>query len=204
MLVPLSDCGGNCRGCQNCSFRNRFSERIRDTDRGRQRVTDCRAGYRSSQDFKPRPNLARCTAEQILDVPVPEMVKQLVEVPETVSEDRIQQRTVEQIVGMFQFPQAVEELTEVFEGLLLRTGLNSVLSEDRPLNTPATSLVEMIVEVPVIRTQEKTQQLANTHVQLVVSAVEAEMPKIIKETVRKPIIQEKINQVTKHIEVPQL
>ena len=27
------------------------------TDRGRQRVTDGRAGYRSSQDFKPRPNL---------------------------------------------------------------------------------------------------------------------------------------------------
>ena len=131
------------------------------------------------------------------------MVKQLVEVPETVSEDRIQQRTVEQIVDV-PFPQAVEELAEVFR----------VYSQDRTqqraveqtIDTPATSLVEMIVEVPVIRTQEKTQQLANTHVQLVVSAVEAEMPKIIKETVRrkKPIINVKINQVTRHVEVPQV
>ena len=31
-----------------------------------------------------------------------------------------------------------------------------------------------------------------------------ERPKIIKQTVQKPIIQEKINQVTKHIKVPQL
>ena len=33
-----------------------------------------------------------------LDVPDPEMVKQLVEVQETISQDRIQRRTVEQIV----------------------------------------------------------------------------------------------------------
>ena len=37
------------------------------------------------------------------------MVKQLVEMPETVSHDRIQQRTVEQIVDA-PVPQAVEEL----------------------------------------------------------------------------------------------
>ena len=46
----------------------------------------------------------------------------------------------------------------------------------------------------------------NTHVQHVVNAVEAEMPKIIKETLqrKKPIINEKVNQVTKHVEIPQL
>ena len=37
----------------------------------------------------------QCTAEQILDVLVPEMAEQLVEVPETVYQDRIQQRTLE-------------------------------------------------------------------------------------------------------------
>ena len=51
-----------------------------------------------------------------------------------------------------------------------------------------------------------TQQVANTHVQHVVNTVEVEMPKIIKETVqrKRPIIQEKINQVTKHIKIPQV
>ena len=63
----------------------------------------------------------------------------------------------------------------------------------------AVSVDEKIIEVPVIRTQEKTQQLLNTHVQHVVNTVEVEKPKLVKETV-----QEKINQVTKHIEVPQV
>ena len=131
------------------------------------------------------------------------MVKQLVEAPKTVSQDRIQQRTVEHVVDV-PFPQAVEELAEVFR----------VCSKDRiqqraveqTFDTPATSLVEMIGEALVIRTQEKTQQVANTHVQHVVNAVEAEMPKIIKETVqrKKPIINEKNNQVIKHVEVPQV
>ena len=51
-----------------------------------------------------------------------------------------------------------------------------------------------------------TQQVANTHVQRVVNTVEVEMPKIIKETVqrKKPIIQEKIDRVTKHIKIPQV
>ena len=57
------------------------------------------------------------------------------------SQDRIQQRTVEQTI-------------------------------------PATSLAEMIVEVPVIQTQGRTQQGVNTHVQHVVNTVEVERPKI--------------------------
>ena len=47
------------------------------------------------------------TAEQTLDVPVPEMV----ELPTIVSQDRIQQRTLEQIVDT-PVPQIVEELAE--------------------------------------------------------------------------------------------
>ena len=51
-----------------------------------------------------------------------------------------------------------------------------------------------------------TQQVVNTHVQHVVNTVEVEMPKIIKETVqrKRPIIQEKIDRVTKHIKIPQV
>ena len=48
--------------------------------------------------------------------------------------------------------------------------------------------------MPVTRTKEKTQHVVNTHVQHAVNAVEAE----------KPIINETINQVTKHVEIPQL
>ena len=136
-------------------------------------------------------------AEQIPNVPVPEMVTQLMEVPETVSQDRIKLRTVEQIVDA-PVPQAVEELADVFR----------VFSQDRIQQRiveqiiPATSLAEMIVEVPVIQTPERTQQVVNMNVQHIVDTVLVEKPKIIDETVQKPTIQEKINQVTKHVEVP--
>ena len=86
-------------------------------------------------------------------------------------------------------PQAVEELTEA----------SKVFSQDKvqqhfgeqTIETPATSLAEMIVEAPVIQTPERTQQSVNTHVQHVINTVEAEKP-IIIETVQKPAIQEKI------------
>ena len=60
----------------------------------------------------------------------------------------------------------------------------------------------MIVEVLVIQMQGRTQQGVNTHVQHVVNAVEVEKSEIIEETVQrmKHIIQEKINQVTRHVE----
>ena len=72
------------------------------------------------------------------------------------------------------------------------------------IENPANSVAEMIVEVPVIQTPERTQQLVNTHVQHVVNTVEVEKPKLVKLTVqrKKPIIQEKINQVTEQVEVP--
>ena len=70
---------------------------------------------------------------------------------------------------------------------------------EQTIEDPAIPLVEKIVEMPVIRTKEKTQHVVNTHVQHVVNTVEVERPKLIKETV-----QEKINQVTKHIKIPQV
>ena len=99
-------------------------------------------------------------AEQILDVLVPEMVEQLVKQPKTVSDDRIQQRTVEQTIPV--------------------------------------TLAEKIVEGPVTQ----TQQGVNTRAQHVVNTVEVERPEIIKQTGQKIIIQDKINQVTQHVEVP--
>ena len=123
----------------------------------------------------------QCTVEQILDVLVPEMVKQLVEVPKTVSQDTIQQRNVEQIVDV-PVPQVVEELEEVFK----------VSPQDRiehhsfqqTIETRASSLTEKIVEMPVTQTQEKTRQVANTHVQHDVDTVEVEIPQFGAETGR--------------------
>ena len=136
-------------------------------------------------------------AEQIPNVPVPEMVTQLMEVPETVSQDRIQQRTVEQIVDA-RVPQAVEELADVFR-TFSQDRIQQRIVEQTIL---ATSLAEMIIEAPITQTPERTQQVVNTSVQHVVNTVEVEKLNIIDETVQKPTIQEKINQATKHVEVP--
>ena len=53
-------------------------------------------------EVSSRDRTLQCTVEQILDVPVPETMKQLVEVPETIFEDRTQQRIVKQSL-VFQF-----------------------------------------------------------------------------------------------------
>ena len=97
-------------------------------------------------------------AEQILDVPVLETVEQSVKLPSTVSDDRIQQRTTEHIADI-SVPQDVEEPAEFFKAF----------SQDRVqlrfggqiIENPAISLAEKIVELPVIQTEEKTQQGLN-------------------------------------------
>ena len=142
-------------------------------------------------EVSSRDRISQYTMEQTLDVSMPEMVKQLAEVPETASPDRIQQRTVEQIVDAL-VPQAVEELAEVSR-VFSQNGIQQRAMEQ---NTPAISLAGKIVEMPVT---QQTQQLVNTHVQHVVNTVEVEMLKVVKKTV-----QEKINQVTKHVKVPQV
>ena len=103
------------------------------------------------------------TVEQIPDVLVPEMVEQLVKLSKTVSVDRIQQRTVEHITADTPVPQDVEELGEFFKAF----------SQNRVqlLENPAIPLAEKIVELPVIQTEEKTQQGVNTHAQHVVNTV---------------------------------
>ena len=67
-------------------------------------------------------------------------------------------------------------------------------SAEQTIEPPTVFLVGTIFEVPVIQTQRRTHQGENTHVQHVVDTVEVE----------KHIIQEKINQVTKHIDIPPL
>ena len=71
--------------------------------------------------------------------------------------------------------------------------------------TPVIPFVEKIVEMLVVKTREKTQQAANTHVQHVVNTVEVETPKIVKEAVhgKKSVIRKKINQFAEHIKNPQ-
>ena len=136
-------------------------------------------------------------AEQILDVLVLEMVEQLVEVSKTVSRDGVQQRTVEQIPDA-PVPQAVEELADISK-VSFQDGIQQRIVEQ---TIPAILLAEKIVELSVIQTGERTQQGVNTHAQHIVNTVEVERSEIIKQTGQKPIIQEKINLVTKHVEMP--
>ena len=63
--------------------------------------------------------------EQTLDVLMLDMVEQLVKLPNTVSDDRIQQRTAEHI-AVIPVPQDVKELVVVFR-VSPRTGFNSAL-----------------------------------------------------------------------------
>ena len=101
---------------------------------------------------------SECTVEQILDVPVPEMVKQLVEEPKTIPQDRIHRRTVEHIADDTPIPQDVEEPAEFFKAF----------SQDRVqlrvrgqiIENPAIPLAEKIVELPVIQTEEKRRDRA--------------------------------------------
>ena len=151
--------------------------------------------------YKMKSDYHRYLAEQNTEAPETSsrdrtlqcMAKQLVEVLETVFRNRVQQRTVEQIVDA-PVPQAVEEPAEVSRVFSQDEIQQRVMEQD--IETPAVSLVEKIVEMPVTW---KTQQGVNTHVQHVVNTVEVERPKIVKETV-----QEEINQMTKHAKVPRV
>ena len=80
-------------------------------------------GFKSSSvDWESRDRILQGIVEQMLDVLVPEMVKQLVEAPKNVPQDRIQQRTAEGIADI-PVPQVVKELVKVFR-VSPRTGLN--------------------------------------------------------------------------------
>ena len=107
--------------------------------------------------------------------------------PKNVSVDRIQQRTAEQTVDILA-PQDVEEPPEFFKASSLDRVQQS--SAEQTVETPDITLAEKVVEGPVTQ----TQQDVSMSVQHVVDAVEVE----------KHIIHEKINQVTRHVEIPLL
>ena len=145
--------------------------------------------------------------EKTVEIPQVDVVEKIVETPEIQTghgiQDRNQLRNVKQIIDTPVLPvkeEQAEASKDFFQNRVQhRFGKQTIESL-------AISLAERVVEALDTRTQEKTQHVVNTHVQHVVNAVEAEMPKIIKETQqrRKPIINEKINQLTKHVEIPQL
>ena len=124
-------------------------------------------------------------------IPIDQTVQKTVEIP--------QLNIIEKIVDT-PVPQIVEELAETSK--IFPQDRVQQSSADQTVEILAVSLAEKIVEMPVT---QKTQLVVNTHVQHVVNAVEAEMLKITKETLqrKRPVINEKINQMTKHHEVPQ-
>ena len=117
-------------------------------------------------------------AEQILDVPVLEMVEQKLQ--ETMSDDRIQQRTAEHI-AVIPVPQDVKELVEVSEVSHQDRSQQCFWSRSMTFDV---FLAEKVFERPVTQ----TQQVVNTSVQHVFNSVEVE----------------KHNQVTRHVEIPLL
>ena len=116
-------------------------------------------------------------AEEILDVPVLEMVEQ--KLPETVSDDRIQHRTAEHI-AVIPVPQDVKELVEVSEVFPQDRSQQCFLEQIN--ETPDVSLAEKVFE----RLVTQTQQGMNTHVQHIVNTVEVERPKSSSRQCRNP------------------
>ena len=146
-----------------------------------------------------RPPLERILeriCKHIVDIQVLQVVGQVTGVPKTPSRDRILQCTVDQIFDVLMMKQLMEVPKTTSQDRIQQQTVEQIV------DTPALSLTENVVEMPVTQTQEKMQQVANTHVQHVVNTIKVEKPKIFKPTVQKPVIQEKINQVIKPIEVP--
>ena len=204
---------------------------------------------------RPQAETELYSAQQntILDVPVPEMVTQLLEVPKIVPQDRILQQTSGadgQTYSSFQEDSsAVLRTSTDLKGFELVILVKRLAEQEHCISAtmkfgagadgdPSVKVKDLItdlisrsqaeassekredLEADVAKHSSKleaavarsidgdisTQQVANTHVQHVVNTVEVEMPKIIKETVqrKRPIIQEKIDRVTKHIKIPQV
>jgi len=140
---------------------------------------------------------------EILDVPVSETARQLVEVPESASEDRTQQWIVEHIVGI-PVPQVVEELVEVcrdFEQDRLQQCF-----DEQTIETLDISLSEKIAEKPVIQMQGNMQQAVNVRVEHVVSQSQftdkgVDIP-VVED--RQNCMNQNVQVVAETVEIPQL
>ena len=128
---------------------------------------------------------------QTLDVHVSEMTEQLAEVPKNASRNRIQRPDWGRILDD-SVPEVEEELAETSKDLSQDRDQQRALED--VIEIPTISFAEKIVEVPDTQTRGKIQQGVNSHIQHVVDSVDAE----------DHAIQGKINQVTKHSDVPSL
>ena len=163
----------------------------------------------------PQKQTSEKICEQIVDVHVPQVVGQVLEVPKTACRDRSSECTAEQILDV-PVPEMVKQLVEepktipqdrihqrTVEHIAADTPVPQdveelaeffkAFSQDRVqlrfrgqiIENPAIPLAEKIVELPVIQTEEKTRQGVNVCAQHVVNAVEVKMSKIIEETVQR-------------------
>ena len=159
------------------SAEKRISERICE------RLVDVRAPQLTEQVFEASQTSSQ---SRVFDVLVPEMAEQLVEAPKNASRDRIQQRNVEQTVDV-PVPEVEEELVEASKDFSLDR--DQQRSAEDTVEIPTISHAEKVVEIPRVQTRGKTYQGVNTHIQHIVDIVDVE----------NHIIQEKINQMTKHV-----
>ena len=230
-------------------FQERIAERICEQIVSQVAEQDTEAPKTSSRD-----RTLQCAAEQNPNVPVPEMVTQLLEVPKIIPQDRILQQTETsgadgQTYSSFQEDSSAALWTSTdLNGFELVISVRRLAEQEHGISAtmkfgagadgdPSVKVKDLItdlirlqaealsekredleadvakhsskLEAAVARSTDgdiSTQQVENTHVQHVVNTVELEMPKIIKETVqrKRPIIQEKIDRVTKHIKIPQV
>ena len=179
-----------CKQRENCSVEEQTSGR----NCGRA-VDDCDPQVVEQATETPQissnSSILESPIEQTLAVLLPEMTGQLAEVPENASWNRIQRRDRRRIVDD-SIPEIEEELAETFKDLSQDRDQQRV-TED-VIEIPTVSFAEKIVEVPDTQTRGKMQQGVNSHIQYVVDSVDAE----------DHIILGKINQMTKHVDVPSL
>ena len=107
-------------------------------------------------EVSSRDGISQHTMEQTLNVPVPEMVTQSVEVPKTISQNRIQQRTMKQIVDdpvvqIVQIPQVhvVEKTAEI--PVMTQRHISRDGVQERT--------VEQIVDAPVPQTVKELTEI---------------------------------------------
>ena len=176
-----------CKQRESCSVEEQTSGR----NCGRA-VDDCDPQVVEQATETPQISSNSCILEspieQTLAVLVPEMTEQLAEVPKNTSRNRIQRRDRRRIVDD-SVPEIEEELAETFKDL----------SQDRDQQRVTEDVIEIptvsfAVEVPDTQTRGKMQQGVNSHIQHVVDPVDAD----------DHIIPGKINQMTKHVDVPSL
>ena len=155
-----------------------------------ERIVDVRVPRMAEQvieasQISSQTRVLESTIEQTFDVPAPEMAEQLVETLKNVSWDRTKRRTVEHI-GDIPVPQVIKKLAEI-SGNFSQDEVRQ-RSVEQIVEIPTISFAGEIIEMPVIRTQEEIRQVVNPQVQHVVGT----------DDVENHIVQEKINQMTKH------